>query len=171
MLDCWYALPDMSLRKPLLWLFICVLLSFAALVYPLYVIRPFRQQGASELAVALAVLRFRPLLEIVFVAAALVLLLFAWRQARGIRGRAVASACAVVVIAFGILSRVNVYELMFHPLDRPTFSPAAKAKLNTGEEVIAVHVRTKARAYPVRSMSYHHIVNDIVGGLPVVATY
>ena len=161
----------MSLRRPLLWLFICVLLSLAALLYPIYVIRPFRHQGASELAAALAVVRFRPLLEIVFVAAAVVLLVFAWRQARGIWVRTAASACALLLIALGIGSRVNVYELMFHPLDRPTFSPAAKAKLNAGEEVIAVRVRSEARAYPVRSMSYHHIVNDVVSGLPIVATY
>jgi hypothetical protein len=43
--------------------------------------------------------------------------------------------------------------------------------LDGAEEVIAVHIGTAARAYPVRSMSYHHIVNDVLGGLPIVATY
>lgn len=79
--------------------------------------------------------------------------------------------CALLVISFAILSRVNVYELMFHPVDSPTFSPAAKAKLDNGEEVIAVYIGGAARSYPVRSMSYHHIVNDVLGGLPIVATY
>ena len=40
----------------------CVILSLICVLYPIYVIRPFRAQGAGELAVALAVLRFRPLL-------------------------------------------------------------------------------------------------------------
>ncbi len=40
----------------------CLILSLICVLYPIYVIRPFRAQGARELAVALAVLRFRPLL-------------------------------------------------------------------------------------------------------------
>ena len=28
-----------------------------------------------------------------------------------------------------------------------------------------------ARAYPIREMAYHHIVNDVVGGVPIAATY
>jgi len=26
-------------------------------------------------------------------------------------------------------------------------------------------------AYPVRLMAYHHVVPDVVGGVPIVATY
>jgi hypothetical protein len=29
----------------------------------------------------------------------------------------------------------------------------------------------EARAYPVRALAYHHVVNDIVAGEPIVATY
>ncbi len=29
----------------------------------------------------------------------------------------------------------------------------------------------KARAYPIRSISYHHVVNDRLGGVPIAATY
>lgn len=38
----------------------CLGLSFFCLVYPIYVIRPFRHQGVRELAAALVILRFRP---------------------------------------------------------------------------------------------------------------
>ena len=158
-------------RKPLFWLMVCVLLSFLVLAYPVYVIRPFRYQGSLELSMALAVMRFRPYLEILLVAAAAALLAFCWRQIRGLRQRLAASACALLVLLFGVASCFNVYELMFHPLDRPSFSPASKAKLDGGEEVIAVHIGEAARAYSIRSMSYHHIVNDVVGGLLIVATY
>ena len=37
----------------------CLTLSLILLVYPLYVIRPFRAQGAWELVAALVVMRFR----------------------------------------------------------------------------------------------------------------
>jgi hypothetical protein len=77
----------------------------------------------------------------------------------------------LLVIGFAVLSRVNLYERMFHPVDKPTFSAASRVKLAGAEMVIAVHVAGEARAYPIRSISYHHIVNDVVGGLPVVATY
>jgi len=60
---------------------------------------------------------------------------------------------------------------MFRPMDRPSFLPASQTKLDGGEEVIAVRVGRAARAYPIRSLSYHHIVNDVLGGLPIVATY
>ena len=159
------------LRTPLFWLVLCASLSFVILVYPFYVIRPFRHQGSQELALSLAVLRWRRFLEIGFVIVALTLLVFSWRQTRVRWHRVLASTSALLVILFGILSRVNVYELMFHPVDRPTFSPASEAKLDGREEVIAVQLSGAARAYPIRSMSYHHIVNDVVGGLPIVATY
>jgi hypothetical protein len=32
-------------------------------------------------------------------------------------------------------------------------------------------MKNEARAYPVRSLSYHHIVNDVIGGVPIAATY
>ena len=158
-------------RKPLAWLTLCVLLSFLVLAYPLYVIRPFRYQGSSELAVALAVIRYGPILQIAFIAAALALLAVSWQQGRNLRLRVAASACAFLVVLFGILSRFNIYERMFHPLDRPSFSLASTAKLDGGEEVVAVNIGETARAYPIRILSYHHIVNDVVGGTPIVATY
>jgi hypothetical protein len=37
--------------------------------------------------------------------------------------------------------------------------------------VIAVAVNGVNRAYPIREMAYHHVVNDTVGGEPVAATY
>jgi hypothetical protein len=60
---------------------------------------------------------------------------------------------------------------MFHHYDLPTYSPAAGSKLDGDEKVIAINLHGQARAYPIRSMSYHHVVNDEVGGIPVVATY
>ena len=153
------------------WLCACITISFLVLAYPIYVIRPFRYQGPHELQAALLVTRVRPFLEAAFVIAGLALLALAWQQTRSWFSKLAASVCALVLVLFAVLSRINVYELMFHPLDAPTFSAAAKAKLNGGEEVIAIRMGTAARAYPVRSMSYHHIVNDVLGGLPIVATY
>jgi hypothetical protein len=37
--------------------------------------------------------------------------------------------------------------------------------------VVAVEIGGDAVAWPVRQMAYHHIVEDKVGGVPVVSTY
>jgi len=39
------------------------------------------------------------------------------------------------------------------------------------EPVVALEINGDARAYPVRAMVWHEIVNDTVGGIPVAVTY
>src|SRR5262249_38417633 len=85
------------------------------------------------------------------------------------KGLTAAGAALAVVLAF--MARVNVYELMFHPLDHPSFTTVAEVKLDCVEKVVAVRVGGESRASPVRSMSYHHVVNDVLGGAAIVATY
>ena len=149
----------------------CLLVALFCLIYPIYVIRPFRPQGVRELAAALLVMQFRAIVT----GACVVLALF-WtvryfhRQSSPWR-RAGAVTAAIGVCAFAALSRVNVYELMFHPLGQPAFESARESRLDKDEKVIAIQVNGAARAYPIRGMSYHHIVNDTVGGVPIVATY
>jgi hypothetical protein len=160
------------LAQPLFWLSICVFLSLFVIAYPIYVIRPFRFQGRSELLAALGILQFRPALVIALSVASACVASLCWIGQRCRTWQKI-TACvfACLVFALAFLSRVNVYELMFHPLGRPTFSHASGAKLDGKEEVISIQINRDARAYPIRIMSYHHIVNDVVGGLPVVATY
>ncbi len=77
----------------------------------------------------------------------------------------------IAIAAVAVLSRVNVYEIMFKPFDRPSFSNADQVKLDADEKVIAVKIGQQARAYPIRIISYHHVINDILDGVPIVATY
>ena len=37
--------------------------------------------------------------------------------------------------------------------------------------VIAVTLGGESRAYPIREMGYHHVVNDRLHQLPIVVTY
>jgi hypothetical protein len=145
--------------------------AFAALLYPMYVIRPFRSQGVHELRAALFVLSIRPAVEIAAVAAAVLALVWFWpRESRWLR-RSAAVAGTIVICGIAWLSRVNIFEIMFHPDTHPSFSPAAGSKLDGAEKVIAVEIGGAARAYPIRIISYHHIINDNLGGTPIVATY
>jgi Protein of unknown function (DUF3179) len=161
----------MSSRKWIALLALCLAVSLFCLIYPVYVIRPFRHQGAAELKAALVMLRFRPWLMCAASALALLAAIQYWRAKRPWWKRGPVALFAILVLGFTALSRVNIYELMFHPVDRPEFIPAAAMKLDGGEKVLAIREGGEARAYPIRSISYHHVVNDRLGGVPIAATY
>ena len=149
----------------------CLAVGLISVAYPIYVIRPFRHQGAGELAAALAVSRFRPAITVVAAIAAVLAAIGYWRAGARRWKRVLTAAGAALVVVLAFLARVNVYELMFHPLSHPSFTAANEVKLDGAEKVVAVRVGGEARAYPIRSMSYHHVVNDVVGGAAIVATY
>lgn len=57
-------------------------------------------------------------------------------------------------------------------LDHPAFIFARNASyLSQGDRVLGVEVNGVARAYPIRILNYHEIVNDIVGGEAIVISY
>ncbi len=57
-------------------------------------------------------------------------------------------------------------------IDEPTFVPATEDKtLGEKEPVIALSVNGEAKAYPLRILTWHEIVNDAVGGEPVTVTF
>lgn len=58
-------------------------------------------------------------------------------------------------------------------LDAPVFVDAASVddQLEPAESVVALEINGDARAYPVRVMIWHEIVNDTVGDVPVSVTY
>ena len=58
-------------------------------------------------------------------------------------------------------------------IDEPQFiSPAEASEWLAGQEpVIAVEVNGDARAYPLQILTWHEIVNDTVGGRPIIVTF
>ena len=58
------------------------------------------------------------------------------------------------------------------PIDNPEFTGVGMvSNLSDVEPVIGLVIGNEARAYPLRIMTWHEIVNDTVGGKPVVVTY
>ena len=159
-------------RRWMLLLLACLAVSFVSVAYPLYVIRPFRAQGARELMVALMVSRLRPVLTLISALAAVAAAFAYWRGQASVRTRIWVSAGAVLVCVLAVLARVNVYEdLMFHAVDHPEFAAVTDTKLDADDKLIVIKIGGDARAYPIREMGYHHVVNDVVGGTALVATY
>jgi len=164
--------PERNRMRFLLVLFSCTLISLACVVYPIYVIRPFRAQGANELATALLLARFRSVLTMLSALAALASLLgWYWPAQPRKLPRLFASLATAFVCLLAFVARVNVYELMFHPIGQPSFLRAQQAKIDPDDKVIAVSINGEAHAYPIRTMGYHHVVNDVVGSRAIVATY
>ena len=63
-------------------------------------------------------------------------------------------------------------NMPFVPLDDPEVVAARKATyLDADDVVLGIEVNGKARAYPVRFIAFHHVVNDVVGGRPVAVTF
>ena len=57
-------------------------------------------------------------------------------------------------------------------MDNPTVVSAQEgAYLPDDDLVLGLYWQGSARAYPVRMIKYHHIVNDTVAGRPVLITY
>ena len=59
------------------------------------------------------------------------------------------------------------------PIDEPKFTDFAEAvQFIAGREpVIALRVNGETRAYPLQILTYHEIVNDVIGGRPVAVTF
>lgn len=57
-------------------------------------------------------------------------------------------------------------------LDNPIFVRASgKTGIDPTEPVITLEMGGQARAYPIRYLTWHEIVNDTVGGVPVAVTF
>lgn len=54
---------------------------------------------------------------------------------------------------------------------QPRFVRADEAKLADGERVLGVVIGGEARAYPLIDLDAHEVVDDVVGGKPIAATW
>jgi hypothetical protein len=59
------------------------------------------------------------------------------------------------------------------PIDQPVFLSVSEADewLRPVEPVIQVEINQEVKAYPIQILTWHEIVNDTVGGVPVVVTF
>ena len=57
------------------------------------------------------------------------------------------------------------------PVYDPLFMPAEPASLPPDELVIGVEINGESKAYPVSPLNFREMVNDTVGGVPVLVTW
>jgi len=152
-------------------LFLAFVIAGVGLFFvPAFIIRPFKYQSPMALHTALVFRQFAPAGTILAVCTVLALMLVLWGRTGRFQRIAMVLA-GVLVLGAATMARMNYFEWMFHPVAQPGFLKADDVKLDASEMVLALDFNGDARAYPVREMAYHHIVNDVVGGVPVAVTY
>ena len=148
-----------------------VLGSLAVVLIPVWIIRPFRGQSPEALTLALTLRTWAPVVTVLTGLAALFLVFGLLRGSRWPQ-KTLVTLGILLVAASAALARYNYFErVFFRPITTPRFESAAQVKLDPDEMVLAVRSGPQARAYPIRAMAYHHLVNDTLGGVPLVATY
>lgn len=145
-------------------------MTVALFLIPAYIIQPFKYESPRGLALAMAVKRYAPGLTLFTAGAALIITIVLWRRT-SIWKKGLLVVGMIVVCAATVMARVDYFEWMFHPDTAPGFATVANTSLGDSEMVMAVQLNGDARAYPIREMAYHHIVNDVVGGVPIAVTY
>ena len=160
-------------RKPaaLILLFtVTSLAGFALFAIPAFIIQPFRYQSPAGIRMAMAVRQAAPLWTVLATILAFVLALGLWPRLRRM-GKTLVVVAMLLATFSAVMSRIDYFEWMFHPITSAGFESAQGSKLNGSEMVMAVRFGNDARAYPIREMAYHHVLNDRVGDVPIVVTY
>jgi Protein of unknown function (DUF3179) len=154
------------------WLLFAGFLSVTVALFliPAFIIQPFRFQSPRGLLLAMAIRQRAPFWTVLTLAAALVAALVLWQRVSIwkkpilVLGLCLASGAAA-------MARVDYFEWMFHPVSAAGFDSASTSKVDKSEMVMAVNFNGDARAYPIFEMAYHHVLNDVVGGVPIAVTY
>lgn len=157
-----------------LWLWIlfsaCAFIAVALFFIPAFIIRPFRYQAPRALLLAMDLHQRAPLGTMLTGLACLFFAFALWKTAsRG--GKALITFTMLIVTFSAVMARQNYFEWMFHPIVGPQFVTQSESKLDSKEMILAVRFGSDARAYPISQMAYHHILNDVVAGVPIAVTY
>jgi len=157
---------------PGLCLFLASLAAFVFALYPMYVIRPFREQKPAALQRALWVQLHDKAILLAIFALITILALLVWRRAGKLaRLLILAPAIAISLIAAGAPWFNPFEQMMFHAYGEPRYVAIQQAGIDAKDMVIVVTLEGESRAYPIREMGYHHVVNDRLHQLPIAVTY
>jgi hypothetical protein len=149
-----------------------MLLAFAIVFIPVWVIQPFKPQTTRGVEASYALRRFSPWITLIALALGVFLIAKLWRGSRRWWKKALLVVVLVPLLATTWFARQNHFEWMFNPLANASYANANDAAFVAEDDVVlAVSINGEAVAYPVRLMAYHHLVEDVVGGTPIVATY
>jgi len=153
-------------------LLLSVVLAFALIFIPVYLIQPFAAQSVKAVEISYLLKNWSPLITLSMALVAIALSAFIWLRSKRWFGKTAVVLPLILIAIFTWFARQNHFEWMFNPLGGAQFARASEIDfLSDNEMVLAVKVNGEAVAYPVTLMAYHHIAHDVVGGVPITATY
>ena len=160
-------------RRKLVWLvlFLLVVIVVAIVLTPVFLIAPFKAQTPGIMEISYVMRRWSPMVTVLGSLLILTLMIRLWLGGRW--WSRIALVILLVPVFFATwLARQNHFEWMFNPLPNPAYANAADVTfINNDDRVMSVTLGNESVAYPIRLMGYHHLVQDTVGGMPIVATY
>lgn len=162
-----------SKSRLLLWLGLLVILmiGLAVVIAPIWIIQPFKPQTPRGLEVSYLLRRISPVVTVIASFTVVMLAALLWQSSRWFL-KVLMVLLMLPLFAATWMARQNHFEWIFRPHASIAFSPASQATyVGDTDMVLAVKNNGEAVAYPVRLMAYHHLVQDVVGGTPIVATY
>ena len=78
----------------------------------------------------------------------------------------------LLIVACAALSRVNNLEWIFAPASETQFAAIGQFHdIRDTDMVLGVTLDGESRAYPVRYLAYHHMLNDRIGSIALLPTY
>lgn len=161
-------------KRIVLWTFIITISLGSLLIVflPVWMIQPFQAQTPRILDFSYALKRWSWLTGIGALILFLVILLVIRPDLSRWWKKTTIATCLVILLISAWFSRQNHFEWMFQPLHNPRYVSAKEVGfLAANDMVLSVQVAGDSVAYPVRFLAYHHLVQDVVGGHPIVATY
>ena len=145
--------------------------AFAIVAVPVWLIQPFSPQTTRGVALSYTLRRWSPYITILSLACAGFLLVQLWPGSRWWK-KAFLVIVLVPLLASTWFARQNHFEWMFNPLANAAYARVSEAGFVADSDIVmTVENNGDAAAYPIRQMAYHHLVQDVVGGTPIVATY
>jgi hypothetical protein len=153
-------------------LLIITLVALTIVLMPVWLIQPFSPQSERGLKISYTMRAWSPLLTLIIAAIAVPLVVWLWRGSRRWWKKAFLVVVLIPLLAATWFARQNHFEWMFNPIAKAAYAKTSEAAFVADTDmVMAVENNGEAVAYPVRLMAYHHVVQDNVGGTPIVATY
>lgn len=147
-------------------------IAFATVAIPVWLIQPFASQTENTLTVSYQLRSWSPVATIILAIIGLFLsgrifLLSKYRFTN------ILLIFPLLLVGFSVwFAHQNHFLWMFNPITNAKYVSANDANFVKDDEmVLAVKVNGEAVAYPILQMAYHHIVQDVVGGQPITATY
>ncbi len=152
-------------------LIIVAITALAIVAIPVWLIQPFAPQTARDLGISYYLRSWSPILTIVLAIGAFFLSILIWRSSRWFAK--IPLILPLIMVGFSAwFAWQNHFLWMFNPLVNSAYAKVGEADFIKDEDlVLGVEINHEAVAYPILQMAYHHVVQDVVGGQPITATY